>query len=144
VRLVRPQRYGLINHTDILLSCHEIRDLQTAPRLLAALGICGDPWIPHYPLPAIKHEISRQAGSPSAHKIGNAHLGIGINGGPGPGVSPPFGLLLWTGILLLGSYKYPNFVTLETADAETTHVAVMIFGDGTAQIAEAFPRICSL
>src|ERR1039458_455890 len=38
VRLANPQRYGQTNHTPNLLSCHEIIDLQTAPRLFDALG----------------------------------------------------------------------------------------------------------
>ena len=37
---------------------------------------------------------------------------------------------------MLGSHESPNLISLETANAKAAHIAVVIFGGGTAQIAE--------
>ena len=60
----------------------------------------------------ILHKLLRPSAVPSADKVRNDQLRIGINSDPRPNVPPAFLFLLGTSVLRLRPNELPNFIRL--------------------------------
>lgn len=68
------------------------------------------------------------------HVVRDTKFRVCINRRPGPNVAPSVRLLLWRDVLFLRHNKCPNFIALQTANPQPSHVAVMIIGASTYDV----------
>ena len=85
---------------------------------------------------AILHKLKSPSSIATAHQIADTQLGIRIQCSPRPSITPAFGLPFRAGILGFGSNKIPDFVALQTANAEVANVLVVVSGASLSQIEE--------
>ena len=100
------------------------------------VGICGYLRTANDAVGGIAHEIVSRILATVAHVVRHAQLRVCINRCPRPNVSPSGLLLLRRYVLFLRADIRPNFVALQTADTNITHMLVVICSAHTTHLAQ--------